>query len=195
MYLRDWTFVLAQPTTPRELICAQSNLGFSAKKDIPDFIAWRRQFLDNFDRVFHLLEDELGLLVVRYPTARAYARLLHDNRGVIVFSHSDGERLEFRDGMVRFEDVAAHIRGPFSGIAEICACEAIRFQPILKDKFPDALVRVSEVTLTDVLWITAYARFLAEFVPGPTTHIQAALATIETLRASLDNATPGFPTA
>jgi hypothetical protein len=173
--LDEWTFVFGLPTTESEFTHAKAYGEFCLlPPPLLGFRDYRVAMLDSFEHHIAPLA-QLGLRIVRYATARQYGRLLRATNATVLFTHSDGSRLEFRDGMVSFPQLAETIDPQFAGIAEICACAPDQLQDIIKARAPGAAVKVSGERLSSSFWMAYYGYFLAGFAAEPASYADACL--------------------
>jgi hypothetical protein len=173
--LRDWTFVLGLPTSPAEFDHAKAYGEFCLlPPPLLTFDAYHAAFLTAFERHIAPLA-RAGLSILRYPTARQYAGLLRGRNPTVLFTHSDGANLEFRDGMIPFAQVVESVETRFEGIAEICACAPHGLQELIKSRAPNCLTKVSAAVLSSGLWMAYYGLFLSTFTPRANTFGDACL--------------------
>jgi hypothetical protein len=176
--LSDWTFVLGLPASSRDFTRAKAYGEFCVGLT---FEQYRRDLPDAFEQHIAPL-TRFGLSVVRYATSRQYSRALCQTNPTILYTHCDGSKLEFRDGMIPFKQIVDMIQPSFAGIAEICACAPVGLQDLIKSRAPASLVKVSRSTLSSGLWMAYYGYFLAAFEPGPASFGQVCVETAALLR-------------
>lgn len=168
--LCNWIFAFAFPSSGQQFIHSKARgehcLNFKG------FDEYRKAILFPLDRFIVPLE-RCGLHIVRYPTAKRYARLLRGEYSVVLYTHSSNGRLEFREGMVPFSDVADAVTPKYRGIAEICACRGGGMQELLKKRAPHCVTKVMDDELSDRTWLFYYSYFFSAFIPGPTSYWEA----------------------
>ena len=180
--LTDWTFVFALPTNQRQFENAKAYGEFcTIPPGYRTFPEYQSTVLRGFSSLIEPLE-RLGLRIVRYPTSKAYIRVLTGQAPSILYAHcSQGSRLEFSDGLVSFVDLARRLSPGFHGIAEICACAPIQLNAYLKEKAPSATIATAFHELSVDLWIAYSARFLVTFAERPCSYWEATARTREEL--------------
>jgi len=176
LHLSDWTFVFGLPTTERGFENAETVGEFCLlNPPLLNFSEYQTKVLSFFSQLVAPFEG-LGLRIIRYPTARQYARLLRGRSSVVLFTHcSPRTGLEFRDGMIPFRVIVDFVNPAFCGIADVTACEADGLLPILKNRAPNCAVKVSDQKLSYKGWLAYYTFFFRQFVPGPNTFAAAFL--------------------
>ncbi|HVQ70729.1 MAG TPA: hypothetical protein VMT08_24820 [Bradyrhizobium sp.] len=180
--LTDWTFVFGLPTTQRQFENAKAYGEFCIlPPGYRSFSSYESVVLGRFSSLIEPLE-RLGLRIVRYPTSKAYMRVLAGRAPSILYTHcSQNSRLEFSDGLVSFVDLARRLSPNFHGIAEICACAPIQLNALFKEKAPSATIATAFHELSVDLWISYYARFLVNFAEGQCSYWEATVRTREEL--------------
>ncbi len=168
MTINQWTFVFALPTRESEFVAGKATSDFCYVP--PPLLTWvdyHASVIAHVER--HILPfEQLGLKIVRFPTASEYARCMTGERGVVLFTHcAQQARLEFRGGLIAFHDVARRVDRRFAGIGEICACAPNGLQDMLKARAPNAAFKVSAVELSLRLWMVYYSTLFAAFSEAP----------------------------
>jgi hypothetical protein len=167
--LHDWTFVYGLPVTRRQFrrsdFCARPGFDY-----------------DRYQRViFSALEEHIlrwranGLKAVLGASGADYARALHGDRPVILFTHCSAnlKKLEFRDGMIGFRSVVDRVAKDFRGLAEISACNPVGFDDLLRQRAPQCAVKIALQNLTARHWLLFYGFFLGQFALAPSSYAAA----------------------
>jgi hypothetical protein len=190
--LPDWTFVLGLPTTQREFMAAQV-YGEYARR-FPCFAQYEQFFLTHFKKLIVPLERLYGLRLLRYPNSASYAHQMTRQRNVLLLTHCSPEgKLEFADGMIPFSDIVRRVSTEFAGITEICACEPLGLNRLLKRRAPSCVATIRMEKLEGPEWLVYCARLLMEFYPGPTTYWDAALKVNYLLQGRTGEPLPAMP--
>lgn len=173
MTLKDCTFVYALPTSENRFRRSES-LGEFAHFFSKGWAEYSPALLTKFERLFVPLET-LGLTVVRYPRAAAFARLLHGTRAVVLFAHCNcvNQTIEFSDGMIHIGSIVQAVSPDFAGVADLSACDSDEFGMHLKQQAPHSAIGMSPVRLSSRFWLLYYATLFRLFADKTTTYAEA----------------------
>ncbi|MDH3892278.1 MAG: hypothetical protein OEV49_14465 [candidate division Zixibacteria bacterium] len=101
---------------------------------------------------------QLGVKVATEVTLPLFRELCEQfQTGVIVlFTHCEGNQLEFHDGMYDIEQVIELIPPEYSSLMDVCACNSLPLAAEIRLSRPTCIVHDSEKKAHPVFWLYVY---------------------------------------
>jgi hypothetical protein len=170
----DWAFVSAFPNTELEFRRA-----FPYSEFLSQFESWseyRKHVADPFGELI-LPMAEAGMSLLTFASLRDFRNSVSRCTAIVLFSHCNpiNGAIEFRDGMIPREQVAAQVSSRFKGIIDLSVCNP---RPDIIDLFKrrsaNCSIALTEDELTPLDWLTYYGFFLSRFLKGEASYFSAA---------------------
>jgi len=156
---------------------------FTKKFFIPN--QYKQQVVEPYNKTIGLVPKELELKVITGLTLDKYTQAISSEQRMvfILFSHWDGENIEFFDEFYNSEKLAQQI--PNKKIIDICACRPENLAQAIKKTRSDCFVQRSDQELIPAYWLHYYVTFFRYLRDEELTYLLAVEKTVEfMLRAS-----------
>lgn len=151
----DCAFLLGLPVTKEGFYRSQKTGTASYTKRFLDWPEYCREFLDDY-RLLRAKLVQLGVHLVEHSSLDDFNDVWsYGYHAVVLFSHWSNDGIEYRDGFVSLEDVAAAIPDKILCTLDLCVCH------------PQRLVEMLNVThrslLTKSIWHKADPKYWCMF--------------------------------
>ena len=141
---------------PTSETCFRQDLGRHDKDFAKRFELWTRyrsEFVSDLNTVGPQM-SALGVQVVHELTVGRFGALVNAATVFILFSHWNGEAVEFADGLQSTTTVAQVIPTDYAGILDLCVCRSESLASKVRSTRPKCLVRhVVGTEITPSYWL------------------------------------------
>lgn len=160
---RNCAFVFGIPTSQEGFrVAEQGKSADFLKRFKGGWTQYYLQFVRDLESVEPLLR-KWGVAVVHDATIGDFARLLVESYDVVIlFSHWQGDAIEFRDGLAGTSALLAAIPPTFAGILDLCVCHPMSLVKELRNHRPGCIVKYLPSEAAPHYWLYFYRTLFSQ---------------------------------
>ena len=91
---------------------------------------------------------------------------------VILFSHWQGDAIEFKDGFADINSIIEHVPIEYAGILDLCVCHPNSLISELRQTRPHCIIKWIDLDVTPIFWLYFYRALFQYLNRGKKSYLQ-----------------------